>query len=102
MSDNLKLKQMAEAPSEQLLEEIRADIFSGKKIQAIKKLRKGTGLGLAEAKKFTENLAAETYKQSPEKFSTPPTQGAGCSASVFCLLLVSLVEDRQLKERVHE
>ena len=70
--------------------EITETIFSGRKIQAIKLYREATGLGLAEAKSFIEELTAELREQAPEKFSAAEKSGCG-SAVLFFLVLAGII-----------
>lgn len=65
---------------------IKAALFSGQKILAIKLYREQTGVGLAEAKDAVEKLEADLRGSSPERFSAKPA-GAGCMS----LLLAGVV-----------
>ena len=60
-------------------EAVRQSIFAGRKIEAIKRVREVTGLGLAEAKTMVERVEEELRKTSPEKFTG--TAGKGCSTT---------------------
>lgn len=77
---------MSDMPPEQM-NEILDCIYSGKKIEAIKRYRELRGTGLKEAKQFVEQLSTELRETSPEKFKTPPT--VGC-ASILIFMLVAL------------
>lgn len=73
---------------------VRAAIFAGDKIQAIRLYRTGVNahVGLAEAKKLVEKATAELYAKQPEKFSQPPTKaGAGCSAVLAAILAIPIL-----------
>lgn len=72
-------------PDDQI-EPIRAAVFAGRKIEAIKRYRTATGEGLKEAKDFIEALEAEMRRTEPGKFTAPPG-GKGC-ATVLCLLIL--------------
>jgi hypothetical protein len=61
-----------------VIEEIRAAIFAGKKIQAIKVYRTAANTGLKEAKEFIERLTERLYEESPDEFSSAPG-GVGCA-----------------------
>jgi len=69
---------------EERVNQIKAAIFEGNKIEAIKHFREHTGKGLAEAKEFIENLTTELKTKEPEKFKVPAS-AKGC-AGVFALL----------------
>ena len=70
---------------EEKLAALRAFIFSGEKIAAIKLYREITGFGLKEAKEAVEALEASLRKESPEKFTAPRAKGCFGAAAVFCL-----------------
>jgi hypothetical protein len=71
-------------------EQIKDDIFNGRKIDAIKKYRALTREGLKESKDFIEALEIELRATSPEKFTVPPG-GKGCGAAVMCAVLIALI-----------
>ncbi|MFT5872401.1 MAG: lipoate-protein ligase B [Clostridium sp.] len=57
MNSNLiKIAKQVGVPVPPLDDELRILIKEGKKIPAIKQLRKATGLGLKEAKEYVDNL----------------------------------------------
>ncbi len=60
---------MAESPLQQLLDDIRAHLAAGRKIEAIKLYREATGAGLAEAKEAVELIEA----------GRPPKSGSNAS-----------------------
>ena len=64
-------------------EAIREAIFAGRKIEAIKRLRESTHLGLAEAKMMVERREAELRKTSPEKFTAKSGKGCSTTAALF-------------------
>ena len=64
-------------------EAIREAIFAGRKIEAIKRLRESTHLGLAEAKTMVEQLEEELRKKSPEKFTAKPAGGCSMTTALF-------------------
>lgn len=51
-----KIAKQVGVPEEPINDEIRQLVMEGKKIQAIKKLRDATGLGLKDAKDYVDNL----------------------------------------------
>jgi hypothetical protein len=67
------------------LERIRAAIFAGQKIEAIKIYRESTGSGLSEAKEFVEALEAAMRQTDPEKFTAPPARGCFGAIVLFAL-----------------
>ncbi len=77
---------MSRSLSNENLDRIRAAIFAGEKISAIKLYRQATGEGLLEAKQFVERIEAELRQTEPEKFTAPPAKG--CGVTVICLLLL--------------
>jgi ribosomal protein L7/L12 len=64
-------------------EAIRQSLFAGRKIEAIKRLRESTGLGLVEAKTMVERLEGELRKTSAEKFTAKAGKGCSTTAAVF-------------------
>ncbi len=77
---------MSHSLSEEQVQRISAAVFAGRKIEAIKIYREGTGVGLKDAKDFIEALEARLRHDSPEKFSGPP-RGAGCSSTAAMLII---------------
>jgi hypothetical protein len=71
-------------------EQIKDDIFNGRKIDAIKKYRAITREGLKESKDFIEALEVELRATSPEKFTVPPGR-KGCGAAVLCVVLIVVI-----------
>jgi hypothetical protein len=71
-------------------EQIKEDIFNGRKIDAIKKYRTITREGLKESKDFIEALEVELRATSPEKFTVPP-RGKGCGAAILCVVLIVVI-----------
>ena len=69
-------------------ERIKAAIFTGQKIEAIKLHREQTGMGLKESKDAVEKLEAELRASTPDRFTKP--QGVGCMSviAVFASLVV--------------
>lgn len=67
-------------------EAIKAALFAGNKIEAIKLYREQTKLGLAESKAAVEALEAELRKMQPEAFSKAPAKG-GCGMTLVVLTL---------------
>ena len=60
-------------------EEARDLIYNGNKIEAIKKVREETGLGLKDAKDFVERSQRELAEEDPNYV---PPQRAGCGALI--------------------
>ena len=72
---------------EENMAKIKAAVFAGNKIEAIKLFRDATGKGLAEAKDSIEHLTSELRATDPEKFSSrPPAKGC-----VGLLIFIGLV-----------
>lgn len=80
---------MNEPISEDKVEEIKAAIFAGNKIEAIKLFRAETGKELAEAKDFVEELICELRAKEPEKF-TSPSRGCVGVVVLFALVLAAI------------
>lgn len=59
------------------IQQIANEIFSGRKIQAIKLYREHSGTDLKAAKDFVESMEAELRAKQPGKFTAPPA-GKGC------------------------
>jgi hypothetical protein len=72
-----------------VVDSIRAAIFAGQKIQAIKLHREATGYGLKESKDFIESLEAELRSREPERFTAPPG-GKGCAGVALLVVIVTL------------
>ena len=56
-------------------------ILRGRKIEAIKRLRASTGLGLRDAKNAIEAMEASLHKDFPEKLTVGPKH-SGCLGSI--------------------
>ncbi len=71
------------------LEAVKAALFAGRKIEAIKLFREQSGLGLAEAKEAIDKLENELRARSPDKFTAAKS---GCLGVVvaFAASLVLL------------
>ena len=69
-------------------DEITSLIYEGRKIQAIKAVRKATTKGLKESKDFIERLSADLYEKHPERFTVAPSKSAGCGTAVFFLCVL--------------
>lgn len=68
---------MSESNPEDQAAAIKAALFAGNKIEAIKLYREQTKLGLAEAKAAVEKLEAELCQSSPESFTAAPAKECG-------------------------
>jgi hypothetical protein len=78
---------MSESNSgENVTEAIKAALFAGNKIEAIKLYREHTKLGLAESKAAVEALEEELRRVSPESFPTPRPKAQGCSVKLLVVL----------------
>ncbi|NLC58525.1 MAG: hypothetical protein GX774_16965 [Armatimonadetes bacterium] len=83
----------ASSPVLLLESEVRAYLARGEKIQAIKRLREGTGLGLADAKRAVEQMmdAGDSLEQAVFTVRTAPArQGAGCALVTLAFALLML------------
>ncbi|MDX1964324.1 MAG: ribosomal protein L7/L12 [Pirellulales bacterium] len=73
--------------TDQQRQAINQALFTGQRIQAIKEYREATGLGLADSKKFIDELETQLRLQTPENFTSPPAQGCLGVLSIFAGLL---------------
>jgi hypothetical protein len=67
-------------------EEIKAALFHGRKIDAIKLYRQVSGQGLKEAKDFVETLEEELRVSDPTRFVAGP-RGKGCGVGVLAIIV---------------
>jgi ribosomal protein L7/L12 len=72
--------------SSQALEQVKAALFNGEKIAAIKFYREDTGASLKDAKEAVERLEHQWRVVSPEKFKAPRRQG-GCGVAVVLVVI---------------
>jgi len=80
-------------PTEQQLQAINAEIFGGRKLDAIKLYREATGCQLVEAKQAVEEIEAALRQREPTKFARPAGK-SGClsvMAVAVAAVLVSAV-----------
>ena len=68
--------------------EVENELFAGRKIQAIKRLRGATGLGLKEAKDIVDAMEKDLRGSTPEKFTAPAK--TGCASIIVLVLGTSL------------
>ena len=74
-------------PTEQQQQAINADIFGGRKIEAIKLYREATGVGLKEAKDAVDGIEKDLRQREPNKFAKPAGK-SGCMSVVAVVALV--------------
>jgi ribosomal protein L7/L12 len=67
-------------------EAIAECLYTGRKIEAIKRLRELSGLELKDSKDIIDRLEAELRAQHPERFKKPAAKG--CTSVVALLLVV--------------
>jgi ribosomal protein L7/L12 len=65
-------------------------IFAGRKIEAIKRYREITGLGLKEAKDAVEAMTSELRMREPGRFTAPPAS-KGCLGMVAVFASLGLI-----------
>jgi hypothetical protein len=75
---------MAEPLPEQW-EWIDGELFTGRKIQAIKSYREATGCGLADAKQAVDEREARLRQEQPDRFTVPAGK-SGCFGVVLIVL----------------
>ena len=66
---------------------IIANVYAGRKIEAIKVYRQATGQGLKESKDFIEAIELRLREESPERFQAPAP--AGCGPGVVAVILLT-------------
>ena len=71
-------------PTQEQWIEIQADLFAGRKIQAIKTYREASGLGLKEAKDAMEAYEARLRQEHPDRFTAAPSKG--CVSTILLFL----------------
>ena len=74
-----------ERPEDELPEEVTTLLIAGKKIDAIKLIRKQSGLGLKEAKDLVENYMLK----HPERFPDARTSSLGSNTLIFGLVVLA-------------
>ena len=72
--------------TEQQRQAISADVFAGRKIEALKRYREATGVGLKEAKDAVEAIEKDLRQREPDKFAKPAGK-AGCMSVVALVAL---------------
>ncbi len=72
------------------LADVEDALFQGKKILAVKRYRRCTAAGLAEAKMAVERIERELRFRSPEKF-TANSSDEGCLSAVVVLSVIVIV-----------
>lgn len=73
------------------VDQIKAALYSGQRIAALKLHRKATGLGIVESHEFIQELDRQLRAAEPDKFTAPP-QTPGCfSAFLVVALAVVLI-----------
>jgi ribosomal protein L7/L12/lysophospholipase L1-like esterase len=78
-------------PSEGARSDVEAFLFAGQKIQAIKRHREATGVGLREAKDAVEAIEADLRRREPLKFrAAEQGKRGGCMAAALALVAVAL------------
>lgn len=79
---------MADLPDE-TRDQIDAELFAGRKIQAIKLYRDATDVGLREAKDAVEAREAGLRVSAPERFATRAK--GGCMTMIALILLPAVI-----------
>ena len=74
--------------TDQQRQAINAEIFGGRKIEAIKLYREATDTGLKEAKDAVEEIEKDLRQREPNKFAKPAGKsGCMCVVAVVALLV---------------
>jgi hypothetical protein len=68
-------------------ESIKASLYEGRKIDAIKLFRQISGEGLKESKDFVEDLDEELRVSDPARYISGP-RGKGCGISVLVISVI--------------
>lgn len=74
--------------TDQQRQQVNAEIFGGRKIEAIKLYREATGDGLKEAKDAVEEIEKDLRQRQPDKFAKPAGK-SGCMSVVAVVALVA-------------
>jgi ribosomal protein L7/L12 len=72
--------------SDQQRQAINAEIFGGRKIEALKLYREATGCQLIDAKQAVEDIEKDLRQQQPENFAREATK-SGCLGVMACCAL---------------
>lgn len=72
------------------VDQIKAALYSGQRIAAIKLHRKATGLGLVESHEFIDQLDCQLRATEPDNFTAPP-QKPGCFSAFLALALAVML-----------
>jgi ribosomal protein L7/L12 len=75
--------------TEQQRQAINAEIFGGRKIEAIKLYREATGEGLKEAKDAVEDMEKDLRQREPNKFAKSTGKSGCMSVMAVVTLLIS-------------
>ena len=67
------------------MQSIREAVLAGRKIDAIKLYRKGTGAGLKEAKDFVDDLERELGGTEP-RMANPANSHSGCAGIIIVVV----------------
>lgn len=81
--------------TDQQRQQVNAEIFGGRKIEAIKLYREATGDGLKEAKDAVEEIEKDLRQREPDKFAKPAGK-SGCMSVVAVVAVVALVASAAL------
>ena len=81
---------MADTLTEAQRDQIQAEVFAGRKIQAIKAYRAATGADLKTATAAVESLEADLRASDPDKFAAEASKG-GCMGIVLLLLVLLML-----------
>ena len=73
--------------NEQQHQQVNAEIFGGRKIEAIKLYREATGCQLIEAKQAVEEMEKDLRQREPNKFAKSAGK-SGCMSVVAVLTLL--------------
>jgi ribosomal protein L7/L12 len=74
--------------TEEQIKEITDALVTRRKIEAIKRYRAATGVGLKEAKAFIDDLNAKLRKTHPEAFANAPEGKLGCTSVLMLGMIV--------------
>lgn len=72
------------------VDQIKATLYSGQRIAALKLHRKATGLGLVESHEFIDQLDRQLRAAEPDKFVAQP-QKPGCFSALLPILFIGAV-----------
>lgn len=89
ITHQLRRKLMNPEITSEVKKQIADHLFDGRKINAIKLIRRESGMGLKEAKEFVDGIEGELREKYPDKFVNKAGSGCGTAAVIFIVLTIA-------------